>query len=147
MKIKFAGLILAASLAAVPISMMTGCAVTSGRETAGEYTDDKTTTAKVKTALARDPMVKAHQVNVTTFRGAVQLSGFVDTQEQKDRATEIVQNMEGVKEFHNDLVVATGRSSGDRLKSDADKDTEIKGETKIKAEDGAIKGEVDVDQK
>jgi hyperosmotically inducible periplasmic protein len=147
MKIKFAGLILAASLAAVPISMMTGCAVTSGRESAGEYTDDKTTTAKVKTALARDPMVKAHQVNVTTFRGTVQLSGFVDSQEQKDRATQIVQNMEGVKELHNDLVVATGRSSGDRLKSDADKDAEIKGETNIKAEDGTIKGEVDVDKK
>jgi len=147
MKIQFAGLILAASLAALPISMMTGCAVTSGRETAGEYTDDKTTTAKIKTALARDPQVKAHQVNVTTFRGAVQLSGFVDSQEQKARATEIIQNMEGVKELHNDLVVATGRSSGDTLKSDANKDTEIKAETKVKADDGTIKGEVDVDKK
>ena len=147
MKIKFAGLILAASLAAVPISMMTGCAVTSGRESAGEYVDDKTMSTKIKTALARDPMVKAHQVNVTTFRGTVQLSGFVDAQEQKDRATEIIQNMEGVKELHNDLVVATGRASGDLPKSDASKDTEIKAETKVKAEDGTIKGEVDVDKK
>jgi hyperosmotically inducible periplasmic protein len=147
MKINIAGMILAASLAALPASMMTGCAVTSGRETAGEYTDDKTTTAKIKTALARDPMVKAHQVNVTTFRGEVQLSGFVDSQEQKDRATEIIQNMEGVTTLHNDLVVATGRKSGSTLKSDADTDTDIKGETKIKAEDGTIKGEVDVDKK
>jgi hyperosmotically inducible periplasmic protein len=146
MKIKFAGLILAASLAALPISMMTGCAVTSGRESAGEYVDDKTLGTKIKTALTRDPTVKAHQVNVTAFRGAVQLSGFVDSQEQKDRATEIIKNMEGVKELHNDLVVATGRASGD-LKADADTDTEIKGETKIKAEDGTIKGEVDVDKK
>lgn len=145
MKINIAGMILAASLAALPVSMMTGCAVTSGRETAGEYTDDKTTTARVKTALARDPVVKAHQVNVTTFRGEVQLSGFVDTQEQKDRATEIVKNMEGVTTLHNDLVVATGRSSGDSLKSDADKDTKV--ETEIKANDGTIKGEVDVDKK
>jgi hypothetical protein len=147
MKIKFAGLILAASLAAVPITMMTGCAVTSGRSSAGEYVDDKATSAKIKTALARDPMVKAHQVNVTTLNGAVQLSGFVDSQEQKDRATEIINNMEGVKELHNDLVVATGRSSGDSLKRDANKDTDIKAETKIKAEDGTIKGEVDVDKK
>jgi hyperosmotically inducible periplasmic protein len=145
MKIKFAGLILVASLAALPISMMTGCAVTSGRESAGEYVDDKTMSTKIKTALARDPEVKAHQVNVTTFRGSVQLSGFVDSQAQKDRATEIIKNMEGVKELHNDLVVATGRASGDQLKTDTD--TEIKGETKIKAEDGAIKGEVDVDKK
>ena len=145
MKIKFAGLILVASLAALPISMMTGCAVTSGRESAGEYVDDKTMSTKIKTALARDPEVKAHQVNVTTFRGSVQLSGFVDSQAQKDRATEIIKNMEGVKELHNDLVVATGRASGDQLKTDTD--TEIKGETKIKAEDGTIKGEVDVDKK
>ena len=146
MKIKFAGLILVASLAALPISMMTGCAVTSGRESAGEYVDDKTLGTKIKTALTRDPTVKAHQVNVTAFRGAVQLSGFVDSQAQKDRATEIIKNMDGVKELHNDLVVATGRASGD-LKADADTDTEIKGETKIKAEDGTIKGEVDVDKK
>ena len=127
--------------------MMTGCAVTSGRESAGEYVDDRTLSTKVKTALTRDPMVKANQVNVTAFRGAVQLSGFVDSQEQKARATEIIQNMEGVKELHNDLVVATGRSSSDTLKSDANKDTEIKAETKVKAEDGTIKGEVDVDKK
>ncbi len=148
MKIKIAGLILAASLAAVPLSMMTGCAVTSGRESAGEYVDDKTMATKIKTSLMRDSTVKAHQVNVTAFRGSVQLSGFVDSQEQKDRATEIVKNMEGVKELHNDLVVATGRASGEALnKTDANTDTEIKGETKINAEDGTIKGEVDVDKK
>ena len=146
MKIKLAGLILVASLAALPLSMMTGCAVTSGRESAGEYVDDKTMATKIKTSLMRDPTVKAHQVNVTAFRGSVQLSGFVDSQEQKDRATEIVKNMEGVKELHNDLVVATGRASGD-LKADANGDTGIKAETNIKAEDGTIKGDVDVDKK
>jgi len=133
------------SLAALPLSMMTGCAVTSGRESTGEYVDDKTMSTKIKTALVRDPEVKAHQVNVTTFRGTVQLSGFVDSQQQKDRATEIIKNMEGVKELHNDLVVATGRNSGEALKNDSD--TGIKAETKIKAEDGTIKGDVDVDKK
>jgi hyperosmotically inducible periplasmic protein len=138
MKIKIAGWLFAAALAAVPLSMMTGCAVTSGRETVGQYTDDKAITAKVKTALAKDSVVKAHQVNVTTFQGVVQLSGFVDSQAQKDRATEIVRNMEGVKELHNDLVVATGRSSGD---------AGLKGEAEIKADDGKVKTEVDVDKK
>src|SRR5688572_8160077 len=147
MKLKLGGLLLIAALSAVPLSMMTGCAVTSGRESVGQYTDDKTVTAKVKTALARDPIVKAHQVNVTTFQGTVQLSGFVDSQEQKDRATEIVREIEGVKELHNDLVVPTGRASGDtRIKSEAD-DNAVKGEAEIKAEDGKIKGEVDVDKK
>lgn len=144
MKIKIAGLIFAAALAALPISMMTGCAVTSGRETVGEYADDKAVTAKVKTALARDSIVKAHQVNVTTFQGNVQLSGFVDSQAQKDRATEIVRNIEGVKELHNDLVVATGRSSGD---AGLKQDNGVKAETEIKADDGEIKGKVDVDKK
>lgn len=125
--------------------MITGCAVTSGRESIGQYTDDKALTAKVKTALARDSVVKAHQVNVTTFRGSVQLSGFVDAQEQKDRATEIVRSIEGVNELHNDLVVATGRSSGDAgLKQN---NNGVKAETEIKADDGEIKGKVDVDKK
>jgi hyperosmotically inducible protein len=138
MKIQITGLIFAAALAALPITMMTGCAVTSGRETIGEYTDDKAITTKVKTALARDSQVKAHQVNVTTFQGVVQLSGFVDTQAEKDRATEVVRNIEGVKELHNDLVVATGRKSGD---------AGLKGEAEIKADDGTIKGEADIDKK
>ncbi|MCI0748681.1 MAG: BON domain-containing protein [Verrucomicrobia subdivision 3 bacterium] len=109
MKIKLACLLLAASLSALPLALNTGCAVTSGRESAGEYTDDKAITAKAKTALARDSVVKAHQVNVTTFQGVVQLSGFVETQEQKDRATELVRNISGVREVHNDLIVPTGR--------------------------------------
>jgi hyperosmotically inducible periplasmic protein len=138
MKIKLAGLMVAAVLSALPITMMTGCAVTSGRESVGQYTDDKTITAKVKTALARDSVVKAHQVNVTTFQGAVQLSGFVDSQAEKDRATEIVRNIEGVKELHNDLVVATGRSSGD---------AGLKGEAEVKTDNGKVETNIDVDKK
>jgi hyperosmotically inducible protein len=109
MKTKVACLVLLAGLNALPLVLTTGCAVTSGRESAGEYTDDAATTARVKTALVRDPIVKAHQVNVTTFRGIVQLSGFVDTQAQKDRATEVARGIKGVQELRNDLVVPTGR--------------------------------------
>ena len=109
MKIKVACLALVVGLNALPLVFTTGCAVTSGRESAGQYTDDKTITAKVKTALARDPIAKANQINVTTFKGVVQLSGFVDTQEQKDRAGQLARDTKGVSEVHNDLVVPTGR--------------------------------------
>jgi osmotically-inducible protein OsmY len=100
---------LLASLAAVPVVFTTGCAVTQGRESTGRYVDDKSISAKVKTALYRDSTVKGTQVNVTTFQGVVQLSGFVENQAQKDRAGEIAQQVQGVQSVHNDLVVQTGR--------------------------------------
>ena len=96
-----------ASLAATPL--MTGCAVTQHRETTGQYIDDKKISAKIKTQLYRDKEVKGTQVDVTTFQGVVQLSGFVETQSQKDRAGEIARATEGVRDVHNDLVVPTGR--------------------------------------
>ena len=101
--------IILVGLVALPLTFTTGCAVTRGQESAGEYVDDKTLTAKVKTELAKDPIVKAMDVNVTTFQREVQLSGYVDTQEQKARAGELAQKVEGVRTVHNDLVVKTGR--------------------------------------
>jgi osmotically-inducible protein OsmY len=69
----------------------------------GEYVDDKVVTTKVKAALLNDPEVKGLQVNVETFNGVVQLSGFVDTPEQIPRATEVAKGVEGVKSVKNDL--------------------------------------------
>src|SRR3954451_19151867 len=106
---KITFLMLFVSLAAVPFTFTTGCAVTQSRETLGESANDKAITSKVKTALYADPVVKGNQVNVTTFRSAVQLSGFVENQAQKDRAGEIARGTSGVVEVHNDLVVPTGR--------------------------------------
>src|SRR2546428_12079020 len=97
MKRKIASVVLLASLAAVPLTFTTGCAVTQGRETVRENVDDKSITAKVKSALYADPMVKGSEVNVTTFKGAVQLSGFVENQSQKDRAGQIAQQTRGVQ--------------------------------------------------
>ncbi len=96
-------------LVTAPLLFTTGCAVTRGQETVGQYGHDKTITAKVKSALAADPVVKAHDVNVTTYRNDVQLSGFVDSQEQKVRAGQIAQGISGVEAVHNDLIVKTGR--------------------------------------
>ena len=85
-----------------------GCASTSTKESTGEYIDDSTITAKVKARFVKDPDVKASQVNVETFKGVVQLSGFVDRPEQADRAVEIARGVQGVKEVKNSIVVKRG---------------------------------------
>lgn len=82
-----------------------GCAGTPTRESTGEYIDNSAITAKVKAAFVRDELVKALDVSVETFRGVVQLSGFVNTQAQKDRAAQIARTIEGVTDVQNNLVV------------------------------------------
>ena len=109
MKRKITYVMLLTSLAALPLTFTTGCAVTQGRESTGRYVSDKTISAKVKTALYRDPIVKGTEVNVTTFQGVVQLSGFVENQAQKDKAGELAQQISGVQSVRNDIVVQTGR--------------------------------------
>jgi len=73
--------------------------------TAGEYIDDKVLVAKIKTALAEDPVVKAHEVNIEVRQGVVQLAGFVDTSEQKSRAAEVTRDINGVRSVDNQLEV------------------------------------------
>jgi hyperosmotically inducible protein len=70
---------------------------------AGQVVDDATITAKVKTDLIADPTTKAHQINVDTNSGIVELGGFVDSQAAKDRAAEIARSVKGVKDVKNDL--------------------------------------------
>lgn len=83
-----------------------GCAhqgaETGPNKTAGEYVDDATLTGRVKAALINDPVVAAHDINVDTYRGVVQLTGYVDTQEQVTRAMEIARRFE-VKDVQNNL--------------------------------------------
>ncbi len=97
--------LLAALALAAPAAVFTGCAGTGTRQSTGEYIDDSAITAKVKTELIRDPVVKARQVEVETFKGHVQLSGFVDTEEQKARAAQLAQTVSGVVEVKNNLSV------------------------------------------
>jgi osmotically-inducible protein OsmY len=82
-----------------------GCAATNTRESTGDYVDDSVITTKVKAELVGDPVTKAYQINVKTFKGVVQLSGFVDTAESKDKAGEIARGVEGVVDVKNDLTV------------------------------------------
>lgn len=85
--------------------LQTGCAGTATRESTGEMIDDAAITTKVKTAFVRDPLVKALDVKVDTFKGTVQLNGFVDTAEQKARAEEIARTIAGVAAVENKLTV------------------------------------------
>ena len=83
----------------------TGGGVEKKHQSTGEYIDDAAITTKVKAALAADPLTKATQVNVETYQGVVQLSGFVDNQEMVSKAAEIAKGVEGVKSVKNNLAV------------------------------------------
>lgn len=85
--------------------LLAGCASPQKRETAGQYLDDSVITTKVKSAILGDPALKVLQVNVETYQGTVQLSGFVDSPESSKRAGEVAKNIEGVKEVKNNLIV------------------------------------------
>ena len=82
-----------------------GCASTATRESTGEYVDDSAITAKVKAALVKDPLDSALAVNVKTYKGVVQLSGFVNNADEKTRAGEVARGVNGVKSVTNSLVV------------------------------------------
>jgi osmotically-inducible protein OsmY len=77
----------------------------AGQQSAGEVVDDGVVTAKVKAKLIDDPVTKAYQINVETFKGTVQLSGSVDSEEARSRATELAKNVGGVKDVKNSLQV------------------------------------------
>lgn len=82
-----------------------GCAATADRESVGEYADNSVVTGKVKTALAREDVASLLSVEVETYRGVVQLSGFVDSDAEKIRAGDVAGNVEGVERVENSLVV------------------------------------------
>jgi hypothetical protein len=81
------------------------CASTSKQSGTGEYVDDSVITTKVKSQLAADDFLKSFEISVETYKGVVQLSGFVDTQTAVNRAGEIAGGVEGVSSVKNNLNV------------------------------------------
>jgi osmotically-inducible protein OsmY len=81
------------------------CASTSKQESTGEYVDDSVITTKVKSLLAADDFLKSFEISVETYKGTVQLSGFVDSQKAIDKAVEITRSVKGVKSVKNNLNV------------------------------------------
>jgi osmotically-inducible protein OsmY len=108
------GLLVAAVLGATALA---GCAATddahstaakapgASEQTAGDVVEDGVVTAKVKAKLVDDPVTKAYQINVETFKGTVQLSGSVDSAEARSRATQLAKAVGGVKDVENSLQV------------------------------------------
>ena len=87
------------------IASFVACASTSKQEGAGEYIDDSVITTKVKSQIAADDFLKSFQISVETYKGIVQLSGFVGTQLAVNKAGEIARGVQGVKSVKNDLIV------------------------------------------
>ena len=87
------------------IATFMGCASTSKQEGTGEYVDDSVITTKVKSLLAADDFLKSFEISVETYKGAVQLSGFVGSQKAVGKAGEIARSVKGVKSVKNDLIV------------------------------------------
>jgi osmotically-inducible protein OsmY len=87
------------------VAAVVACASTAKQEGTGEYVDDSVITTKVKSLLAADDFLKSFQIGVETYKGTVQLSGFVNSQKAIDKAVEIARSVKGVKSVKNDLVV------------------------------------------
>ncbi len=89
----------------VVMTAFLGCASTRKQASVGEYVDDTVITTKVKAAIFDEPTLKTLQINVETFKGEVQLSGFVDSAQSVNKASEVARGVGGVKAVKNDLIV------------------------------------------
>ena len=92
-------------LAILAAAGLIGCASTSKSEGTGEYVDDTVITAKVKTAILEQPTLKSAEINVETFKGVVQLSGFVSSRDNVNTAVETAKGVKGVMSVKNDMRV------------------------------------------
>jgi osmotically-inducible protein OsmY len=88
---------------AVLLATVLGCAATSTKEGTGEYVDDTVITTKVKAAIFNEPSLKSAEINIETFKGTVQLSGFVKYQADIYKAVEVARSVNGVKSVKNDM--------------------------------------------
>lgn len=94
---------IAAFLMTLVLLVSLGCAGTSSRESTGEYIDDSVITTRIKEAIFREPTLKSSEINVETFKGVVQLSGFVNSAGDMDKAVEIARGVKGVQSVKNDM--------------------------------------------
>lgn len=94
---------ISAFILAVMFATLLGCASTPKQEGTGEYIDDSVITTKVKAAVFNEPTLKSAEIKVETYKGVVQLSGFVGTQADIDRAVEVARGVNGVVSVKNDM--------------------------------------------
>ena len=96
---------LSAFFLAIALVSVVGCASTSKQEGTGEYVDDSVITTKVKAAIFNEPSLKSAEINVETFKGVVQLSGFVSSRAAESKAVEVARSVKGVTSVKNDMRV------------------------------------------
>ena len=84
---------------------LAGCGATSTREGTGEYIDDTVITTKVKAAILNTASLKVSEINVETFKGAVQLSGFVSSADDINTAMRVARGVTGVTSVKNSMKV------------------------------------------
>lgn len=96
---------LSAFFLTVLIVSFLGCASTPGQSGTGEFFDDSVITTKVKAAIFNEPSLSAYEINVETYKGRVQLSGFVGSQAEINRAVEVARSVKGVQSVKNDMRV------------------------------------------
>lgn len=94
---------LSAAFLAVTLVTAVGCSSTSSKEGTGEYIDDSVITTKVKAAIFNEPTLKSAEINVETFKGVVQLGGFVSSQADINKAVEVARSVKGVTSVKNDM--------------------------------------------
>ena len=99
---KKTGLIAAVLSAFLAVSVV-GCASTSKSEGTGEYVDDAVLTTKVKAAIFNEPGLKSTEINVETYKGVVQLSGFVNSQADINKAVEVARSVKGIVSVKNNM--------------------------------------------
>ena len=100
---KHAGKLISALFGAVSLVSVVGCASGPQKEGTGEYIDDTAITTKVKAAIFNEPTLKSAEINVETFKGVVQLSGFVKERAEIDKAVVVARGVSGVKSVKNDM--------------------------------------------
>lgn len=101
---RFSALLCLVLCLALPL-VLTACASSSTSESTGQFVDDSVITTKVKAQLAGDKITSLLVITVETYKGVVQLSGFVDNGEQKDEAGMVAKNVNGVVEVKNNLII------------------------------------------
>lgn len=87
------------------MGITSGCSSTPKSESVGQYVDSSVLTTRVKAAIFNEPTLKSSEINVETFKGEVQLSGFVTSQEQIQKAVEVTKNIQGVTGVKNNMIV------------------------------------------
>ena len=100
---KYVSAVFLATAVTFTLGSVVGCSSTPKSEGTGQYIDDSVITAKVKAALIENDLTKATEINVETFKGIVQLSGFVSSQASANKAVELARNVGGVKGVTNDM--------------------------------------------